>query len=356
MGIETLTRGAKVLYEEYKAQEIGVDKVLFNRMDEDTTSAFMLDKFINSPFATVYREKNGQSHIREYQPGSGYIYDVPRASMKTAIDEDLRDAAIVGVESNAGYNQHEMKLLNDIVRQHIDGDHMLKWKQSLDVLRTGAFEANDADGNSIGLGVDFSRDTDNDLTYDFTAGTPTFAEAVKNVQDQLIAKGCTLNNLVFVMGSDWLTQMSGDSDFQDILQANQAQFFARQSMLPAPVASGASGMYLIGMYRAPGMVAPMLLASYQPGVEYKAYPGASAEEWIPTAEAFAFSLDSPRYYVKRGVEIVNESGRRMRTVGDLVVDGFVENDPPTEYIRSTTRHIFVPGNIDHTVRSTGTFA
>ena len=50
MGIETLTRSAKKSYEEWFAQEQnGIHRLLFPTLDIDTTAAFAMDRFIQTP-------------------------------------------------------------------------------------------------------------------------------------------------------------------------------------------------------------------------------------------------------------------------------------------------------------------
>jgi len=76
---------------------------------------------------------------------------------------------------------------------------------------------------------------------------------------------------------------------------------------------------------------------------------------MPALECVALSLVDKTFSIKRGVDAFDDTGKVMRLVGDLVVDSYSENDPITTFIRSQTRHIYVYGNIDHTVKSTGTF-
>jgi len=355
MGIETLIRPAKIAYEEFKAQEPnGIDKLIFPEMDEDTGSAVLIDRLIESPFAVSYREKNGQSQILNYTPGQGQLLDVPRASMKTPVDEELRDVVVSGVDAVASWDQHKNKRTRDIVKKHMAAHNLTKWKQAIDFLRTGIFYAKGPDGTDLDLSVDYDRDTDNTLTYDFTAGGASFAIAVGEILDQMDAQGADLDNVVLLCGADWLTEFGSDSDVQTLLQSNMANQLIQQQMLP-PQIQGTKGLRLIAQYRNPGLIAPVWIASFNPGVQYVPYKGASAEAWVPATEAVAFSLNSPRYYVKRGVDALDAGGNVIRTVGDMVLDTFHEDDPIVDYFRSQTRHLMLPGNVDHTVKSTGTF-
>ena len=355
MGIEVLTRGAKRSYEQFYAQEQnGVDKVLFSTPDVDTSGAFMIDRFIQSPFGIAYRDKNNQSHVRHYQPGTGYVYDVPRASEKTPLDEDLKDAAITGLDPSDPASAHIRKLMDDVVKDHVTGHNMTKWKQALDVIFDAVFYAKGVNGEDIGLNIDFSRASANELTHDFTA-TDTIPIAFREMQEQLIAQGAPLSNQVIIVGSSWLSQWSSNSDVQAYLDSNAANMLLRQEMMP-PQLQGAHGLRVVGVYRDPQMIAPVYVAVFQPGTPYYEYKGATASDWVDATKAAMFSLDSQMYRVLRGVEAFDETGTPRRVVDDVVFDTYHENDPIVDFMRSQSRHCFVPGNIDHTVVSTGTFA
>jgi hypothetical protein len=354
-GIEVLTRGLKRYYEQFRAQEQnGVDRLLFGVPDEDTTAAFSLDRLIDDPYGVSYRDPNTQSIVREYNAGTGSIYAVPRTSEKTPIDEELRDAAIAGLESTTGWSAHHAKLMQDIIKQHVAGHNMTKWKQALDVIFDGEFYAKGTNGNDINLDIDYGRASANELTHDFTA-SDTFAIAYQEFLDQLLAQGSPVSNLVMVLGSDWINEFSTDTDVLAQLDANSVNQRLMQDMMP-PQLRNAHGMHVIATYRAPGSVAPAYICTYQPGTQYKAHKGASASAWITSTKAAMFSLDSPRYRVLRGVDAFDDSGRVTRAVGDVVFDTYHEDDPIIDFARSQSRHVFVPGNINHTVVSTGTFS
>lgn len=355
MPIETLTRGAKRSYEEFKAQSMrGIDSLIFNTLDQSNSSAFLLDRLITDPYAVVYRDPSNQSHVRPYQAGSGALYDIPISSEKTPIDEDLRNQSISGVEANASYNEHAVKLVNDIVKQHIEAHNMTKWKQAIDVVRTGVFNALGITGNNIGLNIDFSRAAGNDITYDFTAAGATMDEALYNILSVLRNNNCPLNGLVAIMGKNWLNQFSEDTKVIETMQANTSNVLLEQKMMP-PELQGVEGLYLVARYRASSMVAPFWICSFEPGFQYKAYNGASASDWVGDNEIIVFSIPSKKFKVLRGVDAYSETGRIIRTSGDIVFDTYSEKDPITNFMRSKTRHCFVPGNINHTARSTGTF-
>lgn len=354
-GLEVLTRGLKQYYEQFRAQQTnGIDKVLFSTPDVDTVSSFAIDRLIDDPYGVTYRDSNNESIVRPYSPGTGSVYEVPRASEKTPIGEDLRDAVIAGLEASGSQAAHHAKLMQDIVKQHVAGHNMTKWKQAIDVIFDGVFNAKGVDGSGIGLDIDFGRDGANSLTPDFT-GSDTMNSALTDMHDRLLETGSPMSNLVVIMGRDWLNDFSADADVKTYLDTSAANMLLAQSMLPTRLRN-AHGMYVLGQYRAPSMIAPVFICSYQPGTQYKAHKGAAASDWVPAAKAAMFSLDTPMYRVIRGVDAFSDSGMIQRAVGDIVFDTFSENDPVVDFARSQTRHVFVPGNVNHTVLSTGTFA
>lgn len=355
MGIETITRAAKKSYEKYFAlQANGVDKTIFSIPDEDTSAAFMLDRFVQTPAGIVYRDANNASHVRPYSPGTGYVYEVPRASEKTPIGEDLRDAAATGVDPTSPQAVHVRKIMDDIIRDHVSGHNMTKWKQALDVLVDGYFYAKGSTGTDIGLDINFSRAVANVMTHDFT-GADTQPIAFKEMQDQLVEQGCPTTNMVMLAGASWITDIFADSEVIAFMDSNAANMLLRTEMMP-PQLRNAHGLTVLGVYRAPGMLAPVYICTFAPGSSYYAYKGASAAAWVAATKAVMFSLDSPMYRVLRGVDALTDNGVVTRQVADIVFDTFHENDPITDFVRSQSRHCFVPADINHTCVSTGTFS
>ena len=357
MGIETITRAAKQFYEELYLQqtERQLFYTLFNMLDESTAAGFMIDKLTGSPYAVTYRAKNGESHVRQYAPGSGLLIEPPIASEKTPLSEELLDRVVAGVDASSGFGNNEAALINQIVREHVAAMNMTKNKQALDVLKTGTFPANGPGGVDIEEGIDLSRAGANSLTYDFTVGSATMTIALSEAVEQLRSKGTPLDNMVCVMGSDWITKYNSDTAIAGYMDNNSANQIVASQMAPSELLN-TEGLYVMGQYRGPGMVAPLWICQYAPPTSYVKDLGAASEPYVSDNAAIFFSLSDVRYRVNRGVNVIGENGKRMREVGDLVIDRFADNDPVTEYVRSNTRHCFVPANIDHTAVSVGTFS
>ena len=353
--MDILTRTAKRYYEEQFLQNgRQLFSTLFPQTDESTDSAFSLDTLIAEPYGVAYRDRDTQSALRPYDPGVGKVIDVPRASEKTPISESLLDKVAVGVNDTAGFSQNEAKIIGDIVRQHVAGHNMTKNKQALDVLETGTFTAKGPQGADLGLSIDFGRKSSLSIPYDFTAAGATFSEAITNQQEELRANGTPLSNLVMLLGQNWLSAYAEDEAAQNAAQNNALNQLVVNPMTPQ-LLNGTQGLYVVGQIRSKKMLAPVWLTSYSPGISYRAHKGASPVDFMPANKAFMFSMDDTRWDVRRGLLVKDDSGKVQRVVGELVMDRFSDNDPITTFLRSATRHAFIPANINHTSVSTGTF-
>jgi hypothetical protein len=358
--MENLTRQLKALYEEIvnraTAGKRGLDEFLFSSTDDDSSSAaFALDELIVSPHAVAFRKAGENSQVIPYVAGVGNVYEVPRSSAKTPITEQLRDAVIAGGEAFEAIPARERRLFGQIATQHTVGHNVTRWKLALDVIRTGKFSPLGLGGEDIGLEIDFGRSAGLDVTYDFTAVGATMDKALGALYDAYRAENGSGDELVVLMGDDWLKQFETDSNVIKRLEANTSNILLQSNMLP-PELMNTYGLRLIGRYRIPGKVDPIWIVSYKPQGKFIAYKGATAAEFMPTDEAVMFALGSTRYKVRRGVDVFNDSGAVIRAIGDVVFDSYMETDAPARVLRSSTRYAFVPGNVNHTARSTGEFA
>jgi hypothetical protein len=354
MALNTLLRTSTVLYEEKHMQENEqLFKFLFRTEDTDLSASFLLDEFIQDDYAVAYRDENNQAHIRPYQAGSGTLYTPPRASEKTPIDETLRDVTPEGVEATSGFNVAQMRKTDKILSIHQTAHNMTKNKQALDVLRTGVFYAKGITANDIGKDENYARDIANTLTYDFTAGGATVDEALTEINAQLDAQSCPKDNRAVIVGQSWLTKIQSDTNVLTKMQANTANVLVRQTINPM---RQYDGLFWVGEYLPAGSVSSLQIYSYSPDIEYKPYKGAAAEAWMPATEIVGFSTSSKTYRIYRGMDVKGAGDAINRVTGEMVFDSFVSDEPVAENLRSNTRHIFLYGNINHTVVSTGTFA
>jgi len=328
---------------------------LFPTEDTDTSSLFLIDELVVDVHGVTYRERDAESNVRTYQAGTGSVYDIPRASEKTPITERLRDAVVAGLEGNDSYTTQAARLMNNIAKQHRSGFNMTKNRQALDVFVDAVFNARGKNDADLNISLEFNRSGDLDLVYDFTAGGATWFEAAKEAQDALVAKGAPIDNMFTIQGLDWQNKYSEDPDVQTYMRNNQGNMIVEHQMMPGEF-QNVEGLVLLGKVRGPNMFAPIWVFSYQPGVQYKAQQGASGESFLANNTAIWGSLSSERYTVQRGVDALDANDKSVREAGELIIDDFTSKDPVKDFVRAQSRHAFVPGYVDHTAKTEGTFS
>ena len=351
MALEQLLRTGRILFEQKFLQgPKQLYHLLFKFEDMDDTTTVLLDEFIDEPVAVPYRDKNNQAHLREYLPGSGTLYEPPIADEETPVDEVLRDQAVEGVEATTGFNTAQMRKVDKIMNTQTTDHKVTKIKQAIDVYRDGVFYAKGITAADIGKNETFARDVGNDLTADFAVVSIDDALAAGN--DQLNDQDCPQDNRFAIVGKSWQKEYEGDSGVQTKMQANTANVLVMQNMNP-PEWMGTQGLKWLGDYRPEGSSVMISMFSFNPGLKYVAYKGATAAPWIPDDEMIMGSFDSSSYRIFRGIDVVNAAMKILRVVGELVFDTYISASPVAEFFRSHTRHLFLMGNINHTLRSTG---
>jgi hypothetical protein len=357
--MELFSRTVKELFEKiYNSAtngQAGLDSFLFGTENADTSAAFALDQLIKKPHGVTFRKAGENSAVRPYTPGVGQVFEVPRTSEKTPISEKLRDAVIAGNEAIASFASNETNLFRQIVQEHTVAHNVTRWKLALDTIRTGKFSPYGLNGEDIGLEINFSREVALDKTYDFTAVGAKIDTALQELYDAFVAQNGVRQNMVLIMGKKWLAQFESDSTVQKRIEANTSNILLQQNMMP-PLLANTFGLYQVSRYRIPGRVAPVWICAYEPEGLFTAYKGATAQDFMPDDEAVMFALGGVRYKVLRGVDVYNDGRQVVRSVGDIVFDSFTTDDPIATYLRSSARYAFVPGDVNETARSTGTFA
>jgi hypothetical protein len=348
---------AKKYYEE-KVVPTGKQLVnaIFADDDVDTSAKFSIDRLIAEPYAVSYRDKDTQSVLRRYEPGTNTQHEVPRASEKTAISEDLRDKVTVGVGETGGFGANEAKRIENIVQQHDNAHKMTKNKQAVDVLSTGEFKALGTDGADLALDLVFGRDAAlGALAYDFTAGEASFSEAMREAMTLLRTFGTPFSGLTVLCGENWINEYGKDLNIGTEARNNASNITVTQEMMPAAF-QGVEDLNVHGIFRGGAMTAPITVITYTPPRNYKQTPTSSAVPFVDADEALFFSTTDVRYNVMRGVDVFNDAKEVDRLAGEVVFDSYNENDPINTFLRSQTRHALIPANINHTAKSTGTFA
>jgi hypothetical protein len=358
--LDLFVRTVKRYYEEsgniLTGGKQGIDTFLFGTDDLDTAATFTLDRLVSNPHSVTFRHRDEESHVRPYEAGTGTIITIPHASDKTPISETLRDSVVAGIESTAGISVHDAKLMADVVRQHIGGWLAARWKLAIETIRTGIFTARGINGEDIGLDINFARLGSKSITYDFTAVGASIDQALLNLYDAYRAGGSTPSGIVIIAGLNWISAFQNDANVIERAKANTANVLVTQSLMP-PSLLNTEGLYLVANYLIPGTLTPVFICGYQPQFDFVGAKGSAPVPFMPVDDAIIFStVDSvSRFRVFRGVDAFDTGGNVIRTVGEIVFDGFKTNDPIEELIRSQSRFAFIAGNINRTAVCTGTF-
>ena len=358
ISLERFTRGMKVFYEKafntLVGGKKGIDEFLYPSVDNDLSANFAYDDLIFTPHAIAFRKAGGQSQVIPYTPGVGRVLEVPIASAKTPVDERLRDAVIAGGEATESFASNNGRLMTQILKQHAVSWNVTKWKLALEQLRTGIFSPLGLGGQDIGLSYDQARSATLALSYNFTDSGATMDIALKQMYNAGRAQHLPIGNLIVLMGKKWQAQFENDTTIQGKREANTANELLQQQMNPTEL-NNVFGLYRLGMYRVPGVSAPMTLCSYEVDTSFYQYNGATAEDFLDENEAILFSTDSTRWTVNRGIDILNDAKQITRVVGDVVYDDFTESDPAQYNIRSQIRKAYFQADPNTVVRCRGTF-
>ena len=352
---------AKLFYEDIdgllSTQGKGIEDLLFPIEKSTIEDQILMEKYVTNPEGITFRQRDTQSHIRPYKPGKGVFYTVPRSSEITPISEVLRDSVIAGA-STGNFDAYQAEMMTQIINDHTVAFKKTRTKQAIDTFRTGKFVPIDEKGLQLEDGfIDFGRASANDITYDFTAsGADIDAALLKAYNVYRDAKG-SLNNVVMILGSSWLnafSQLANDS--KSLKRIAQVQSTTLTLNQVPPQLEGVQGLFVIAKYLIPGTVAPVYICGYEPSMTWLQKVGDVEADFFPANEMLVFSLNDPRWSVFGGQDILNDAQKIVRTSGHLTFDNYFEFDPPTYLFRSQSRWIYLVGDINKIVRSTGTFA
>lgn len=356
--MDLVTRGAKLFYKEKHLTSdngVGIETLLFSTPDESTAAKVRIDKLITSPHGLTYRNSSNGSVIRQFEAGTTELIPVPQASEKVGIDEELEDQVAAGMEATDDQMDNIAENIENIVDGLDEAGAMTRAYQAITTKRTGVFPAKGVKGSDLGLDYDHGRDGAQDIVYDFTAGGASVSEALSDISARLDALGTPTTDRYCFLGTNWRTQFSSDSGILEIMKANAANVIISQQLFNTQFGN-VIGVTVLAQFKPIAATVGMWILSYDPGVPYIAYKGATPAPFFPADNAFAGSFSDRTYNVKRGVLAFDENRKKIRAFGDMVIDSFTKDDPIVTWVRGQVRHLYLQANIDHTVESTGTFA
>ena len=359
MAISTLTSSAILYYEDTAdSQKKQAAQALFPEIDISTAATVRLDQYTGSGGAarvTVTTDEG--SHVRQYQPGSGFEYEVPITREKVAIDQTLSDSVIAGMAPNSP----ESARIAQLVGQIMDGPSGLRpaiqmaWnKAAIDVLRLGVMQYND--GTGIAVSIDYNRDATLApvAAVDFDTATNRFDTAIEDAASALSAFGFPLSKFGVLLGASWLGRFGNESDVQEKRKYSVAPAYTGAGIYPA-VYGGAEGLYIVDpSYKVNGLAMPVTIMTYQPRWAYRPAPEADPEPYIPDDEMIIFPIDGPGWSCYRGIQVASDGMEPRQMAGEIIISSYQDYDPDIQWLRAASRFMFVPGNKNHTYKIAGT--
>ena len=334
----TLTRALKIVFQETRPELADFLKLFFPTVKTYDTTEIPADTIPATGRLARYREVNAASNILAFLPGKGYVYNPATLDESTPITEELARAVTAGLEANAPAQQQILEKVAQIQNMHDAIFTAAIVKQAMDILTFGIFQPTGKGGGNIGAPFDFERDPDNTIT-----GSTTAIDALQAAYDQYKAKGGSATNLFAIIGAEVLSELEKDTDFQNALRLQGVN--AGYSRLVGDNRVVAD--IIPGGFKIPGRAARASLLAFDESYENES--GAMVPFMNPKGIIFS-SFNAPRIQAYGGIFIVNaQTGSGAVHRGEIINDALWKKDPDSIILRSQSRPILIPGNIDHVV-------
>ncbi|MDR3355792.1 MAG: major capsid protein [Spirochaetaceae bacterium] len=338
-----LTTQLKIFHEERPARLADFVELMFPQKRVFDSEKIPVDQLLPTGALAGYRNKGAPSNILKYNAGTGFVGVPPIIAVKTSVNEELAGAVTVGMEANAPANQQLLQKYVYIQQQHEDAVYTTIAKQAADILLTGKFTPVDDKNNPVDTGpIDFGRDSS--LTVSGAYG----ADPVKQIADTykpLKKFGVPTAGLFAIVGSDVMGLLQKNEDFMNLLKL-QGLNAGKNWVSPDNRVVGT----IIKNTMVPGAAVPMTIISFDEG--YSDSAGAWTP-FIPPKAVVISSFSSPRFACYGGVFIVENKDGRIYA-GDIVTDKYMQKDPDQLVLRTQSRPLLLPANINHTACSTST--
>ncbi|MDR1390660.1 MAG: major capsid protein [Treponema sp.] len=333
----TLTRAIKLVFQQTRPALADFLRLFWPTVKTYDTAEIPADNIIVSRKLARYRETGGASNIFAYVPGKGLVYDPPALDESTPITEELARAVTAGLESGAPAQQ---QILQKVAEIQADHDYIITSaivKQAVDIMTFGTFQPKGKNGVNIGGVFNYNRDPANTIA---AAADPV--EQLQAAYDQAKVKGLS-GNFIALVGADVLSALETNPDFQEALKlqglnAGHSRLVGENSVLADIIPGG---------FKIPGRAARANLIAFDESYEDES--GTLVPYMNPKGIIFT-SGNAQRVQAYGGVFIVNASNGQARMErGELISDAFWRKDPDSYILRSQSRPVLVPGDIDQIV-------
>lgn len=333
-----LTTQLKIFHEERPARLADFVELMFPQKRVFEAEKIPVDKLLPSGALAGYRPRGGASNILRYNPGDGIEGRPPIIGIKTPVNEELAAKVTVGMEVNAPAGQQLLQKYVYIQDQHEDSIYNTIAKQAADILLTGKFTPVDDKGNAVDDVVDYGRAAALTISADYSAAGGSLKQ-IAAAYGAVKKFGVPTAGLFVIVGSEIMARLQTEDKWLDLLKI-QGLNAGKNWVSPDNRVVGT----IIKNTLMPGAAVPMTVLSFE---EYYADAAGTLTPFIPPKAVVVSSFNSPRFACYGGVFIAENNNARIYA-GDIVTDRFWQKDPDELVLRSQSRPLLIPANVNHT--------
>ena len=336
----SLTTSMGVFYENTFPSIRDFITLFFPNTITTTQEQIQVDRYITDIKNIGYVPLHGSSTLLTADAGNGIMYTPPRLSIKTPVNEDI-GSVTAGLSPNSTTEQHLLLKYSRIQQQHSKTIMATVVLQALEMMRTGAFTATTEGGQAVGT-FSYGRDSSLNLsTYD-TSVSGAF-NSLKALFEALKPFYISRGNLVALVGSNLMDAIEQDSEFKDAMK-NTTYQLVREIQAGDPLA-GNRVLTRNCTVKIPSTSHYITLISFD---QVYVNSAGTTLPMFPLNEMVMTSLDSDRYAAYGGITVADTSTNSLNVVeGEMVTDRLLTKEPDALSLRSQSRPLMIPGNINH---------
>jgi hypothetical protein len=341
---DNLTTQLKIFHEERPARLADFVNVVFPQRRMFDSEKIPVDKLLPTGALAGYRPRGGASNVLRYNPGEGFVGRPPVIAVKTAISESDAGAVTVGKEANAPANQQLLQKYVYIQDQQADAIYTTIAKQAADILVSGKFTPVDDTGSAVDDEVDYNRDASLTAAADYSAAGGSLTQ-IGDAYKALKKFGLPAAGVFALIGQDVMARLQQEEKFLALLKI-QGLDAGKNWVSPDNRVVGT----LIKNCLIPGAAAPLTILAFD---EYYTSAAGALASFIPGKAVIMSSFNSPRFACYGGVFIAEKENGRIYS-GEIITDRYWRKDPDELVLRSQSRPLLIPANINHTACFTST--
>lgn len=294
-------------------------------------------RYINGNKLARYRQMNAASNVTSYNAGKKIVYVPPYLAEKTPVSEELAHAVAAGISQNAPPSVHLAAKIARIREQHREMFNRTTVLQAVRIFENGKFQPFGPEKTPIDEPIDYGRVAANTIKKSYTA-TP-----MKQLTDPIgaiLKEKAPTGNLYAIVGSKAMGRLIASQEFKDALTATYG------TGAPTAPQQSNSPLFEFGRIYIPSK--GYWVTIYNFSATWEDDKGESFE-YINPEGIIASSFGSAKYQMYAGIFLKDStSGKSGVYAGKMIMDALDNRDPDEDVLRTQSRPMLVPSNIDHT--------